>query len=104
MHFPLASSAGILQTFAIPAGAHGAVITGMQGIGVSTPIAAAVADATVGFAILWHIPKGGMFSIGAKSITLAIGTLPAIGRSPTTERVEGAIPKLHWSIAPIVTN
>lgn len=32
-------------------GAHGAAVTGTQGIGVRTPIAAAVAEATVGLAI-----------------------------------------------------
>ena len=36
----------------------------MQGIGVSTPRAAAVAAATVGFAIELHIPNGMMFTIG----------------------------------------
>ena len=51
MHFALLISAGMFMTFTCPPGAHGAVITGTQGIGVSTPIAAAVAEATVGFAI-----------------------------------------------------
>ena len=37
--------------------AQGAVHAGTQGIGVSTPDAAAVADATVGFAIELHIPN-----------------------------------------------
>jgi hypothetical protein len=40
-------------------GAHGAGITGVQGIGVKTPSAAAVAEATEGFAALEHIPNGG---------------------------------------------
>jgi len=43
---------------------HGAGVTGMQGIGVSTPIAADVAEATAGLARLVHIPKGMMFTIG----------------------------------------
>ncbi len=73
----------------------------MQGIGVRTPIAAEVAEATVGLAIDWHIPKGIMFTIGAKSVILAMSMLPHLGRSGTiTFRVDGAIPKLHWSIAP----
>jgi hypothetical protein len=46
-------------------GAQGAVVTGMHGIGVSTPDAADVADATVGLAMLLHIPKGLMFTMGA---------------------------------------
>ena len=79
-------------------------MTGMQGIGVSTPIAAAVAEATVGFAMDLHIPKGLMLSIGAKSIMFAIGMFPFIGLSPTTVSGVGTIPKLHWSNAPFVTN
>ena len=45
-------------------GAHGAGTTGMQGVGVRTPIAALVADAVVGFARLAHTPNGMMFTIG----------------------------------------
>ena len=44
-------------------GAQGAV-TGTQGIGVSVPIAAAVADATVGLAVDMHMPNVGMFVSG----------------------------------------
>jgi hypothetical protein len=45
-------SAGLffIITLAEP-GAQGAVVNGIHGIGVSTPDAAAVAEATVGFAI-----------------------------------------------------
>lgn len=39
-------------------------VQGMQGMGVSTPNAAAVAAATMGFAGLEHIPKGRMFKNG----------------------------------------
>ncbi len=46
---------------------HGAVVTGMQGIGVKAPQAAAVAEATVGFAIDWHTPKGMMLTMGLLS-------------------------------------
>jgi hypothetical protein len=45
-------------------GAQGAVVTGMHGIGVSTPIAADVAAATVGLAKDMHMPNGGIFVIG----------------------------------------
>jgi len=45
-------------------GAQGTV-TGMQGMGVRTPWAAAVADATWGFERVIHMPKGMMFPIGA---------------------------------------
>ena len=104
IHLPLSSKAGSWQTLTWAAGFQGAVITGMQGIGVRTPIAAAVAAATCGFDIDWHIPKGFMFTIGAKSIMFAIGIFWFIGRIPTTEKGDGAIPKLHLSIAPVVTN
>lgn len=39
-------------------------VTGTQGIGVSTPIALDVAEATEGFARLEHMAKGRMFTIG----------------------------------------
>jgi hypothetical protein len=47
---PLTSTVGLLII-------QGPAIIGRQGIGVSTPSAAAVALATVGFAILWHMPN-----------------------------------------------
>jgi hypothetical protein len=53
----------LMSTVGAP-GVHGAGVLGMQGMGVSTPIAEAVAAATCGFAGLWHIPKGMMFFIG----------------------------------------
>lgn len=43
---------------------HGAGVLGTQGIGVSTPDAADVAEATVGLASDEQTPKGGMFVIG----------------------------------------
>src|SRR3954471_15013892 len=52
-------------------------IAGTHGIGVSTPKAAALAAATVGFAILEHIPNGGMLTIGAMSAIAAAG-LPSM--------------------------
>jgi hypothetical protein len=44
---------------------QGAVVTGMQGWGVRTPDAAAVAAATCGLLGVVHMPKGAMFAIGA---------------------------------------
>lgn len=94
----------MFMTFTCPGGAHGAVMTGTQGMGVNTPIAAEVADATVGLASDWHMPNGMMLDIGAMSMMLAISILPHLGRSGTvTINVDGAIPKLHCSIAPIHT-
>lgn len=44
-------SAGALHKMTVGApGTQGAGVTGTQGIGVNTPMAAAVADATMGFA------------------------------------------------------
>lgn len=88
----------------LPPGVHGATIAGMQGIGVSTPIAADVAEATVGLLSDWHIPKGMIFTIGAKSMIVAFGLFCIIGLSGTvTINEDGAIPKEHFSVAPIQT-
>ena len=54
-------------------GVHGAAVTGIQGIGVKTPSAAAVAAITIGLAGDWHIPKGTIFTIGLLSIIFAPG-------------------------------
>ncbi len=43
---------------------HGAAVTGMHGIGVKTPNAAAVAAATIGFDGVMHIPNGMIFING----------------------------------------
>ena len=45
-------------------GVQGDGVTGTQGIGVRTPKAAEVADATAGFEMEVHIPKGMMFTMG----------------------------------------
>jgi len=65
MQVLLSVSAGMLATVDLDApGVQGAVVAGMEGIGVSTPMAAAVADATVGLLGDWHMPKGMMFIMG----------------------------------------
>jgi hypothetical protein len=57
--------AGWLPTIVfIAPGIQGAEVTGIHGMGVSTPIAAAVAAATWGLAMDMHMPKGAMFTIG----------------------------------------
>lgn len=85
-------------------GVHGEVVAGMQGCGVSTPNAAAVAAATSGFAGLRHMPNDAMFSIGAKSMMVAAGIsehiTPGAG---STVSVEGAAPKLQARTAPETT-
>lgn len=82
-------------------GIQGEVTTGIQGIGVKTPKAAAVAAAVVGFAREEHIPNGIIFITGAKSIMPATGILQAstlfVGKTTSDE---GATPKEHMHIAP----
>jgi hypothetical protein len=95
--FDVLLSAGMLPSITVGAPvAHGAVVTGMQGMGVRTPMAADVAAATDGFARLEHMPNGMMFTIGLLSMMFAAGMLLVIiwlaGR---TFRVLGATPKLH---------
>lgn len=93
--------AGILpiRTVGQP-GVHGAAIFGTHGIGVSTPKAAAVAEATVGLESDWHIPKGIILTIGLLSIIFASGIEVTALFWGVTIRLPGAIPKEHISIAP----
>ena len=68
----------------------------MQGVGVSAPIAADVADAVVGFARLEHMPNGMMFTIGTWSMMFAANWLAIFSRLVgNTTRLDGAAPKLH---------
>src|SRR5579871_2638190 len=86
-------------------GVHGPETTGTHGIGVSTPIAAAVAEATCGFDWLWHIPNGAMFTMGFMSMTVATGcSCPLAVHAGRTVSVEGAMPWLHLSFAPLTTS
>ena len=84
-------------------GVHGVVVTGMQGIGVKTPRAAAVAAATAGLAIDMHIPKVGMFVMGTKSMMFAAGVVALTLLTGNTLSAEGAIPNEHIITAPAVT-
>lgn len=61
---PLCNIGRLLTMMVVEPGVHGVVVTGMQGIGVSTPKAAAVALATVGLDGVVHIPKGGILTTG----------------------------------------
>lgn len=88
-----------ISTVGLP-GTHGAVVTGMHGIGVRTPRAAAVAAATVGFANELHMPNGIIFFIGTLSIIFAIGIVVVTLFSGVVIKTEGAMPKLHISEAP----
>ncbi len=76
-------------------GAHGAAQAGMQGWGVSTPKAAAVAEATAGLARELHIPKviGGLgISIMVAASALEIMTVDC---EVTGASEHGATPKVH---------
>lgn len=101
MHLLVLLRAGMLSTMTVgEPGTQGAGVFGMQGMGVRTPQAAAVAAATVGFARLMHIPKGRMLTMGAWSMMLAAGWLPAIVRwRGRTIKVDGAMPKVHARVA-----
>src|SRR4051812_20758764 len=86
-------------------GNQGEVVTGMQGIGVSTPASAAVAAATSGLARLEHNPKLGMFSSGMKSMIVADGSMSSsTGFSGGTISGIGTVPKLHDTTAPRLTS
>src|ERR1700734_2265104 len=99
------SSVGISASITVGApGTHGATVAGMHGIGVSTPRAAAVAGATLGFAGDMHLPNGMMLTIGMLSIMLASGIslVNTLLVGSTTSEL-GAMPKLHIIVAPIQT-
>ncbi len=99
------SSAGILAIMVLEApGAHGATVTGMHGIGVNTPKAAAVAAATIGLERELHMANGKIFTMGLLSIMLASGILLVITRfNGSTINELGAVPNVHDIIAPIHT-
>ena len=105
MHLQPSCKAGLFATKVVIApGTHGADVTGMQGIGVKTPIAAAVAEATVGLARLEHMPNGGMFFIGMLSMMVAAGAPASNWFSGVTIKALGATPKLQVIMAPAVTS
>ena len=85
-------------------GIHGEVTAGMQGMGVKTPMAADVAAATVGLESVLHMPKGMIFTMGAKSMIFPLGTLLNISVRPGDAiNEEGAMPNVHDIIAPVTT-
>jgi len=106
MHFEVLFSAGklLISTVGEP-GVQGATVTGMQGMGVSTPRAAVVAAATAGLAIDVHMPKGRMLAMGIWSMMVAAKGPPAVTGGPlgmTTSEL-GATPNVHIMVAPIQT-
>lgn len=103
INFDWAVRAGIFPTSTVgEPGIHGADVVGIQGIGVNTPSAAAVAAATVGLSILLHIPNGIMFTNGLLSIIFAIGMLlTRVRLVGSMFSVPGAMPNEHCNNAPV---
>jgi hypothetical protein len=91
------------NTSAFP-GIHGVVIAGMQGAGVGTPMAAAVAEMTAGFMGDEHMPKDEILVPGAKSLIFSFGMFDKnTFREGFAINGHGAIPKEQVIIAPEVT-
>jgi len=84
-------------------GTQGAV-TGTQGVGVSTPLAAAVAEAVVGFASEEHLPNGSILFMGIESRIFAAVILSAVTPGIVTSNVDGDAPKLQDILAVAATN
>ena len=104
INLELLFSAGMLPISTVgEPGAHGAGVTGMQGMGVNTPMAAVVAEATAGLARLLHMPKGGMLTSGIWSMMLASGVPVTVRLVGSTTKEPGATPKLHCRVAPMQT-
>jgi hypothetical protein len=86
-------------------GDQGAGVTGTQGTGVRTPMAAEVAAATAGFVGVVHIPNGITLTIGAFARMFAAGILLVFTRvTGKTVRLLGATPNVHIIIAPLQTS
>jgi hypothetical protein len=102
MHSLVRAGIPVIVTDMAP-GAHGATVTGTHGIGVSTPRAAAVAEATSGLLGVVHIPKVGIFSMGTMSMMVAAGKPLAITPVGVALSGAGTIPNEHVIIAPVTT-
>src|SRR5471032_3469604 len=103
MHISLEAllSAGRLPSRTVgEPGIHGALVMGMQGMGTSTPMAAAVAAATTGLASEVHMPNGRMLTMGLLSMMLASGIAVITWLTGSTIKVPGARPNEHFNIAP----
>lgn len=97
-------SAGILpiKIVGLPT-TQGATVKGIQGIGVGTPKAAAVADITVGLTTLVHMAKGKTLSIATLSTIFAAGISTITLLVDSVTNVEGAVPNVQESKALPVT-
>jgi hypothetical protein len=102
INFDILSSAGALQSMTVGAPAtQGEKVAGMHGCGVRTPIAAAVAAATWGLDGDMHAPNGGILAVGLWSRILAATILLVITVFGVGIKLLGAMPKLHFIIAPM---
>src|SRR5450830_277867 len=105
MHFDTLSRVGMFASSTVGApGTQGAAVAGMQGIGVNTPMAAAVAAATVGLAGDMQTPKGMILTIGIWSMILAAGgpSHSTLFFGSTTSD-DGAAPIVQVIMAPMET-
>jgi len=99
-------SAGAFRTRVVGSpGAHGEMLDGMQGIGVRTPRAAAVAPATCGFAMLLHMPNGLMFAMGLLSMMFAGHCAAGFVGLSGTVTISSLVPRPieHVNIEPLHT-
>src|SRR4051794_29055775 len=98
VHIPLA--AGVPPTWTSATGGFHGVGCGVQGCGVSTPMAADVALATAGLASDVHIPNGGTLVMPTESVMVASG-LPSTRTclAGSTFKVAGAKPNEQVIIA-----
>jgi len=99
MHLHVRSTTGAPRSSTVGTPGIHTSVTGMHGIGVNTPNAAAVAAATSGFDGVVHMPNGMILTIGIASRMLAAG-VPAVTVGTTTLKAEGATPNVHINIAP----
>ena len=107
-HMPLQSEArqGLppMRTLGL-VGIHAPAGCGIQGCGVRTPRAAAVAAATWGLASDVHSPKGPTFTSAEKSEMVPQGLPPAKTLAlVVTLRGAGAVPMVHMHDAVAVTS
>ena len=104
VHMEVLLSAGMPPIITVgEPGTQGATVFGIQGMGVKTPKAAAVAAATVGLASDIHTPKVGMFTMGLLSMILAAGVPAFVLLIGSTFSALGAAPNAHIIIEPVVT-
>lgn len=84
----------------VPPGIQLPAKTGTQGWGVKTPRAAAVAEATWGFPREEHMPQ--VLMVVSPMVATGFPS-PNIVFCEVTVRLAGAVPKVHITLAPVVT-